>query len=51
MGDYEAFDRVVEVAHDRVPLRLPDFTIMPNHWHFVVWPPTNAEVKVSSVKS
>ena len=37
-ADYEAFERVVEEAHDRVPLRLLDFTIMPNHWHFVVCP-------------
>ena len=34
-ADYEAFERVVEEAHDRVPLRLLDFTIMPNHWHYL----------------
>ncbi len=43
-ADYEAFERVIEEAHDRVPLRLLDFTIMPNHWHFVVWPQTRTEV-------
>ena len=30
-ADYEAFERVVEEAHDRVPWRRLDFTSMPNH--------------------
>jgi len=29
-ADYEALERVIEEAHDRVPLRLLDFTIIPN---------------------
>ncbi len=43
-GDYEAFERVVEEAYERIPLRILDFVIMPNHWHFVVWPQTDREV-------
>ena len=43
-GDYDAFERVLQEAHDRVALRILDFTVMPNHWHFVVWPQTDEEV-------
>ena len=36
--DYKAFERVLDEAFERTPLRILDYTIMPNHWHFVVWP-------------
>jgi putative transposase len=36
--DYAAFLKVMDEAQKRVPLRLLTFTIMPNHWHMVVWP-------------
>jgi putative transposase len=37
-ADYEAFERVLEQAFERVPLRILSYCVMPNHWHFVVWP-------------
>ena len=37
---YKAIELVLEQAHDRVPLRILDYTLMPNHWHLVVWPET-----------
>ena len=43
-ADYEAFERVLEEACERVPLRILDYCIMPNHWHFVVWPQNDDEV-------
>ena len=43
-GDYEAFEKVLAEAHERTPLRILDYTLMPNHWHFVVWPQTGDEV-------
>jgi putative transposase len=43
-GDYEAFERVLEEAHARVPLRILDYTVMPNHWHLVVWPESDGDV-------
>ena len=36
--DYEAFLRIVLEAQERIPLPILAFCIMPNHWHFVVWP-------------
>lgn len=37
-GDYAAFLRIVAEAHEKVPMRLLDYCLMPNHWHFVMWP-------------
>ncbi len=35
---YLAFEHVLSEAGARVPMRLLAYTIMPNHWHLVVWP-------------
>ena len=35
-GDYIAFEEVLLQAHRRVPIRVLDWCIMPNHWHFVL---------------
>src|SRR5437870_4084588 len=37
-ADYDAFLRVVAAAQGRCPMRILAFALMPNHWHFVVWP-------------
>jgi putative transposase len=37
-ADYEAFERVLEEAHERVPLDVLAYCVMPNHWHFVLRP-------------
>lgn len=42
--DYAAFERVMLEAAERFPLPIVDWCLMPNHWHFVVWPRTQAEV-------
>lgn len=36
--DYEAFERTLEEAVQRVKMRLLAYCVMPNHWHLVVWP-------------
>ena len=36
--DYEAFERVLQDAVERVQMRLLAYCIMPNHWHLVAWP-------------
>ena len=43
-ADYAAFERVLEEAHQRMDLRILDYTIMPNHWHLVVWPRSDTQV-------
>jgi putative transposase len=37
-GYYEAFVRVVKEALLNIPMRTLGYCLMPNHWHFVLWP-------------
>jgi putative transposase len=37
-SDYAAFERVLQAAGKRVPVRLLAYCLMPNHWHLVIWP-------------
>jgi putative transposase len=37
-SDYEAFEKVLAEAACRVPMRLLSYSVMPNHWHLVLWP-------------
>jgi putative transposase len=47
VADYAAFERVLEEAYAREPLRILAYCVMPNHWHFVVWPEPGADRLVS----
>lgn len=37
-GAYESFERVLQEARARFPMRVLAYCIMPNHWHLVLWP-------------
>jgi putative transposase len=37
-ADYAAFEKILSQCWDRFQMRLLSFSIMPNHWHMVVWP-------------
>jgi putative transposase len=43
-ADYAAFERVMAEAHQRCPIRLLGYCLMPNHWHLVVWPAEDGEL-------
>jgi putative transposase len=43
-GDYEAFERVLVAALEKHPIRLLAYCLMPNHWHFVLWPERDGQV-------
>lgn len=43
-GDYQAFERVLVEALERTPIRLLGYCLMPNHWHFVLWPRKDGEL-------
>src|SRR5438132_451707 len=43
-ADYDAFLRVLLQAHQRHPIRILSFCLMPTHWHFVVWPQKDTEL-------
>ena len=36
--DYQAFERVLGEAKQRVPVRLLASCVLPNRWHLVLWP-------------
>jgi putative transposase len=42
--DYAAFERVMAEAWQRIPVRILSYCLMPNHWHFVLWPRRDDEV-------
>ncbi len=37
-ADYQAFQQILQEARDWVPMRLLCYSVMPNHWHLVLWP-------------
>src|SRR6266851_4460772 len=43
-GDYEAFERVLGEALAEHPTRVLAYCLMPNHWHFVLWPEADGEL-------
>ncbi len=36
--DYLAFEQVLAETQERVPIRILDWCVMPNHWHLLLWP-------------
>jgi putative transposase len=46
-ADYDAFTRTLLEAYERSPLRILSYCVMPNHWHFVVWPRRGRDDEVS----
>jgi putative transposase len=37
-ADFEAFERIVTKTLDTRPMRIVAYALLPNHWHFVLWP-------------
>jgi putative transposase len=44
IGDYQAFEQVIEFVHRRLPMRIVGYVLMPNHFHFVLWPRKDGEL-------
>jgi putative transposase len=42
-GDFDAFERVLAEALLKHPIRLLSYCVLPNHWHFVLWPAKDGE--------
>jgi putative transposase len=36
--DYRAFEDVLREAHEKNAMRILAYCLMPNHWHFLLWP-------------
>ena len=42
--DYAAFERIMVLAGEKCPIRILDWCLMPNHWHFVAYPLADGQV-------
>jgi putative transposase len=36
--DYQSFEKIIIEAKEKYPMRILSFCLMPNHWHFVLFP-------------
>jgi len=36
--DYKSFEEIIASCVKRVPIRIISYCILPNHWHFILWP-------------
>jgi len=43
-ADYQAFEDVLIEAHERVPIRILAWCVLPDRWQFVVWPRREGEL-------
>jgi putative transposase len=43
-ADYQAFLDILEETLAKIPLRVCGFCLMPNHWHFLVWPKADGQL-------
>lgn len=42
--DYLAFERVIVEALEKRAMRILSYCLMPNHWHFVLWPENDGDL-------
>ena len=42
--DYLAFERVIEETLEKRAMRILSYCLMPNHWHFVLWPENDGDL-------
>lgn len=42
--DYLAFERVMEETLEKRAMRILSYCLMPNHWHFVLWPENDGDL-------
>ena len=43
-ADYAAFEEIIAETLDKVSMRICGYCLMPNHWHFVLWPEQEGEL-------
>lgn len=42
--DYEAIEKILIEAKEKYPMRILSYCIMPNHWHFVLYPRNDGDL-------
>ena len=43
-ADYQAFEQVLGETLGEYPMRISAYTLMPNHWHLLLWPQRDGEL-------
>ena len=43
-GDYQAFEQILQETLEDSPMRICAYTVMPNHWHLLLWPKCDGEL-------
>src|SRR3989304_4854659 len=43
-ADYQAFEKVIAETQQQVAVRILAYCLMPNHWHFVLWPAQDGDL-------
>lgn len=43
-ADYVAFERIIAETLEKRPMRILSYCLMPNHWHFVLWPQKDGDL-------
>jgi REP-associated tyrosine transposase len=43
-ADYQAFEQVLRQTLDESPMQICANSVMPNHWHLLVWPQRDGEL-------
>ena len=43
-SDYLAFEGVIQETLVKSPMRILSYCLMPNHWHFVLWPENDGDL-------
>lgn len=43
-ADYDAFEAVLAEGLQEHPTRVLAYCVLPNHWHFVLWPERDGEL-------
>jgi putative transposase len=43
-ADYQAFEGVLDETREQSPMRICAYTLMPNHWHLLLWPEHDGEM-------
>ena len=44
--DYQTFEDVLFIATRKYRMRLLDYSVMPNHWHLIVWPDRDVQTSL-----
>ena len=45
-ADFAAFEAIVEETLEKCSMRICGYCLMPNHWHFVMWPERDEDLGV-----